>query len=156
MIVPVTEKNLSDAARVHTLSWQDSHKAFCTPEFLAKHTIVHQTAYLKKEAEQGKQVFLLLEEEPIGVVSVWNNLIENLYVLPEKQRQGYGTKLLLFAMAKCSGTPSLWILENNRIAFDLYTAHGFQKTGKVHILSESISEVEMELRNSTGIDPAQG
>lgn len=144
MIVAVTKYNLFDAARIHALSWQASHKAFCTPEFIAEHTVQHQTAYLSHEMEQGKQVFMLIENEPVGIVSVWNDMIENLYVLPEEQRKGYGTKLLLFAMAQCGGTPSLWILENNRIACKLYAKHGFQKTGNVHALSETISEAEMK------------
>ncbi len=145
MIVAVTKSNIADAARIHALSWQDSHKAFCTPNFIAEHTIQCQTAYLKNEIKQGKQVFMLIEDEPVGIVSVWNNMIENLYVLPEKQRKGYGTKLLLFAMAQCNGTLSLWILENNQIAYNLYVKHGFQKTGNVHALSETISEEEMKV-----------
>lgn len=99
---------------------------------------------MSHELEQGKKVYLLLEDEPVGIVSVWNDLIENLYILPEEQHRGYGTKLLRFAMERCKGAPSLWILENNCRAFQLYTKYGFQKTGKVHMLSETIFEIEMK------------
>lgn len=144
MIVAVTKYNIADAAKVHALSWQDSHREFCSPEFIAAHTVQQQEAYLNHELEQGKKVYLLLEDKPVGIVSVWNDLIENLYILPEKQHRGYGTKLLRFALEQCDGAPSLWILENNCRAFRLYTKYGFQKTGKAHVLSETISEIEMK------------
>ena len=53
-------------------------------------------------------------------VSVTENLIEDLYVLPEYQGRGYGTQLLRFAMAACTGRPSLWVLESNAGARRLY------------------------------------
>lgn len=37
MIVAVTKYNIADAARVHALSWQDSHKEFCSLH-LSPHT----------------------------------------------------------------------------------------------------------------------
>ena len=58
-------------------------------------------------------MYMLVEEKPIGIVSVKENLIEDLYVLPDKQNMGYGTKLLQFAVGQCNGKPTLWILENN-------------------------------------------
>jgi GNAT superfamily N-acetyltransferase len=38
---------------------------------------------------------MLVEEKPIGVVSVTKGLIEDLYILPDMQNMGLGTKLLL-------------------------------------------------------------
>jgi GNAT superfamily N-acetyltransferase len=79
----------------------------------------------------------------VGVVSVKGSLIENLYILPEEQRKGYGTKLLFFAMEKCEGTPVLWILGNNSAAYSLYTKYGFKLTGKRNELSDTVYEIEM-------------
>ena len=79
------------------------------------------------------------------MVSIYGNLIENLYVLPNEQRQGYGTQLLLFAIRQCAGRPTLWILENNTAAYALYYRHGFRMTGNYHRLSDSLLEVEMVL-----------
>ena len=44
---------------------------------------------------------MLVEEMPIGIVSVTDSLIEDLYILPDKQNMGYGTKLLQFAVSQC-------------------------------------------------------
>ena len=53
---------------------------------------------------------MLVEDMPVGVVSVKECLIEDLYILPDKQKMGYGTKLLRFAIEQCTGIPTLWIL----------------------------------------------
>ena len=42
-----------------------------------------------------------------------DSLIEDLYILPEKQKMGFGTKLLQFAVEQCADVPTLRILENN-------------------------------------------
>jgi len=143
MIIAVTEANIAAAAVVHSASWQDSHRAFCGPDFIAAHTPERQEEYLRSELKQGKKLYLLLEGRPVGLVSVQGNLIENLYVLPEEQRKGYGTQLLLFAVGQCGGEPVLWVLSNNRKARALYTKHGFRDTGESRVLSETLSEIEM-------------
>ena len=112
-IVPVDPSNLSDAAAVHALAWQASHQAFCSLDFIQLHTPERQAGYLKSKLDTGSRIYLLLTDEPVGIVSVTGNLIEDLYVLPERQNLGYGTELLQFAMELCTDTPALWILENN-------------------------------------------
>ena len=78
MIVEVTEQNLRDAGRIHSEAWKQSHKAFCSAAFIEKHTAAAQTDYLRDQIKQGKRVFLLTEDTPIGIVSVHEDLIENL------------------------------------------------------------------------------
>lgn len=143
MIQPVTEETMSQAAYVHSVSWQASHAALCEPDFVALHTPEHQAAYLCKEMGQGKRLFLMSEGEPIGIVSVWRSLIENLYVLPDKQQKGYGTKLLSFAILQCTGIPTLWVLNTNKIAQKMYQKNGFWQTGNTRVLNESLYEIEM-------------
>lgn len=144
MIIEVDGDSLAAAARIHSESWRDSHKSFCTREFIEQHTVEHQAEYLRFEISAGKKLYLLIESRPVGIVSVHENLIENLYVLPDAQGNGYGTELLQFAMRQCSGTPILWILENNQRAYALYFKHGFRETGKKNRLSETLSEIELE------------
>lgn len=145
MIVRVTKQNVADAAKIHALSWQESHRAFCTPDFIAAHSAEKQTAFLLDEIAQGKHVFMLIEDRPVGVVSVWNDMIENLYILPGEQRRGYGTKLLNFALTRCVGMPTLWILDNNAGARRLYEKHGFRLTGRRNRITDTLSEEEMSL-----------
>lgn len=153
MIVEVTKDNIIDAAKIHSLSWKDSHRSFCSSGFIAIHSVEHQIDYLNDEIKQGKKVFMLVLDKPVGIVSIWNDLIENLYVLPEEQCKGYGTGLLLFAIKQCKEKPSLWILDNNHGAYKLYTKHGFKKTGKVNLISKenNIYEEEMVLNISNKV-----
>jgi GNAT superfamily N-acetyltransferase len=144
MIINVNENNILIAAEIHSISWKKSHESFCTKEFIEQHTIEHQKMYLSDEINLGKSLYMLIEDIPVGIVSVYDNLIENLYILPDEQRKGYGTQLLEFAIQQCKGIPTLWILENNYIASSLYSKCGFQKTGVYHKLSDTLSEIEMK------------
>ena len=101
---------------------------------------------LRRQLRQGKRIFLLIDCGPVGLVSVYGSLIENLYVLPTLQNRGYGTQLLRFAIGQCRETPTLWLLSNNTGAYRLYSRHGFVKTGQVHRLNESLQEFEMQRR----------
>lgn len=130
MIVPVTEGNLRAAAEVHAISWRASHESFCSAAFVAAHTGARQEAYLRQKLLRGSRLYLLIEEKPIGLVSVTGDLIEDLYILPACQRRGYGTALLRHAVAQCGGTARLWILENNKGAERLYRREGFRPTGR--------------------------
>ena len=145
--LPVSEINIDAAALIHAASWKESHKAFCTPAFVKKHTPRRQKAYLRKELEAGKRIWLLeADGDPVGIVSVWGSLIENLYVHPTRQNRGHGTRLLRFAAEQCEDTPTLWILDNNDGARRLYERNGFALTGESKRLSDTLSEVEMALK----------
>ena len=146
MIIPVDEKNISDAARIHSISWKESHRAFCTPGFIETHTPERQLNYMHEKMKEGTRFFMLIDKEPVGIVSVTDSLIEDLYVLPQKQKKGYGTKLLMFAVSQCTNTPSLWILENNAGAERLYCRMGFMKTGKTHSVTNGFTEIEFALK----------
>lgn len=86
---------------------------------------------------------LIEDNEPTGIVSVKDSLIEDLYILPQKQRMGYGTKLLQFAMEQCTDNPTLWILENNSNAKRLYYKMGFQETGRINMITDELNEIEL-------------
>ena len=46
MIKTVDEKNIDIAASIHSEAWQESHKSFCAPVFVEKHTQERQKEYL--------------------------------------------------------------------------------------------------------------
>lgn len=143
MILAVDETNLFQAAVIHAISWKESHRSFCAPDFVRMHTPERQRNYIRKKMNCGSKFFMLTEDEPIGIVSVKDDLIEDLYILPEKQKMGYGTKLLQFAVEQCTGTPALWILENNTDAKRLYHKMGFQETGRIHAITDGLDEIEL-------------
>ena len=145
MIVPVNETNLLQAATIHSISWKESHRAFCTPDFIETHTPDRQREYLRNKMNNGTKLYMLVEEKPIGVVSVTKGLIENLYILPDMQNMGHGTKLLLYAVGQCTDTPTLWILENNINAERLYRRIGFKETGRKNAITNKLDEIEFAL-----------
>ena len=145
MIVPVNETNLLQAATIHSISWKESHRAFCTPDFIETHTPDRQREYLRNKMNNGTKLYMLIEEKPIGVVSVTKGLIEDLYILPDMQNMGYGTKLLLYAVGQCTDTPTLWILENNVNAERLYRRIGFKETGRKNAITNRLDEIEFAL-----------
>ena len=141
--VEVTEQNIADAGRIHSESWKESHRSFCSVEFVEKHTPIAQAEYLRREMNAGKSVYMLIDDYPVGIVSVHGGLIENLYVLPSEQCKGYGTQLLKFAIQKCQSTPKLWILNINEGAYRLYTKNGFNETGNRKKLNKNLYEMEL-------------
>ena len=146
-IVPVLESAaLRQAAEVHAVSWRDSHRAFCPPDFVEAHTPERQYGYLRKKEEEGSRIFLLLAGGlPVGLVTVTGSVIADLYVLPDKQNRGYGTFLLRYALEQCEGSPTLWILENNAGAERLYRREGFLPTGRVTEHPGGLKEIEFFL-----------
>lgn len=145
IVAHVTEENIADAARIHSISWQESHRAFCNEAFILKHDVEHQKEYIREKMKNGSNFYLLYNKEPVAVVSVKDELIEDLYVLPEQQNRGYGTQLLGYVVAKIQKLgliPSLWILENNKGAERLYLRQGFVPTGNRNHITGKFDEVE--------------
>ena len=145
MIVAVDDTNLLLAAKVHSIAWQESHRSFCTPDFVESHTPQRQYDYFRRKIFGGSRIYMIVEDEPIGIVSVSGSLIEDLYVLPDRQNMGYGTRLLQYAIEKCTDTPTLWLLKPNMDAQRLYRRIGFRPTGRVRSTPGGIDEVEFAL-----------
>ena len=145
MIVSVDQSNIHDAAFIHSVSWQESHRSFCEAGFIAVHTPQHQQTYLQQKITAGSRVFMLIDPKPIGIVSLTGSMIEDLYVLPAYQNHGYGSALLHFAVSKCTDTPTLWILENNHRAERLYRREGFRQTGRRNAITDGLDEIEFAL-----------
>ena len=109
------------------------------------HTPERQQGYIRNKMQCGSKFYMLIEDAPIGIVSVKDSLIEDLYILPDKQKMGYGTKLLQFAIGQCTDIPTLWILENNTDAKRLYHKMGFQATGRIRAITDGLDEIELSL-----------
>ena len=139
-ITPVTEQNFLQAARVYRVSWRESHKHICSPEFLRDRDC---DGYLRQRQEG---LYLLLDEEPAGIIRVHDGTLSTLYIDPAKQGQGYGRMLLDFAL-KLNPNLKLTVLSSNRRAADMYLRHGFRYTGKQEKLRDGLWEREM-IRNA--------
>ena len=106
MIIKVNKENLQIAAEINAESWQNSHSTLYSESFIKRHNTARQKVYLKNSMKDGKRLYMLVKEIPVGIVSIKDNLIEDLYILPTEQHKGYGTDLLLFAIEECRGTLS--------------------------------------------------
>ena len=144
-ILPVTEELLPQAGYIHAESWRASHRDICSPAFVAAHTTQRQTAYLRGEMAAGKRLWLLMNREPSGMVSVAGDLVENLYVLPDCWGRGYGTLLLEHALRQCRGTPRLTVLSSNERALGWYLRRGFREAGR-RTLRGGLEEIDMILK----------
>ena len=146
-IIHVTEDNAPLAGAVNAASWQASHRHFCPEEFVLRFDAQRQTEYLLEGMRRGKKIWLLLDPEPAGLVSltetVEGSLIEDLYVLPECERRGCGGALLKAAIAQAKGPVYLWILNNNLKALDYYQKRGFALSGREKPLSGGLSGLGM-------------
>ena len=143
-IIKVDESNVAEAGRIHSESWKESHRSFCSAAFVEKHTPEAQAEFLQQEIAAGKVIYILIDELPVGIVSVHGDMIENLYVLPLEQNKGYGTRLLKFAIQNCGGIPRLRCLNINEGAYRLYTKHGFRETGNRKPLNDTLFEIELK------------
>lgn len=139
----VTKANLRIAGEIHAESWRESHKSFCSPAFIEAHTTETQIEYIRKEMLLGKVFYILYLDSPKGIVSLKENLIENLYVRPTEQRKGYGTQLLRYVEGLCSENPTLWVLNNNKAALSFYRREGYVFTGDCKELKNGLAEMEM-------------
>ena len=78
---PVTTENIHIAAQIHSASWKESHKSFCSEAFIIAHTPEQQRRHIEQAIECGSRFFILTDGGPKGIVSINGRLIENLYVL---------------------------------------------------------------------------
>lgn len=143
MVKLVTQSDMMQAAVIHSESWKESHRGICSTGFIAIHTPERQKRYLESEIAKGAQLYMLIDKKPVGIVSIHDSVIENLYVLPSEQNKGYGTQLLAFAVGKCTKSPSLWILSTNGGAKRLYERNGFQPTGNIVQHPGGVYELEL-------------
>ena len=127
MIVNVTFNNISDAANVYMDSWKESHKDICSKEFIEKHDLEYMKNYLSEKLKASYNIFIDYENDtPVGIIGINppDEEICLLYVSPEHQQNGYGTKLLYHAIKKCKN-PYIIVLDTNKKAVDFYTKRGF-------------------------------
>ena len=108
--------------------------------------------YIKDKMDNNATMFSMLEKGTnkfIGNIEFFNRVFEEaewgIVITTSMQNKGYGTLLLEYAVRQCTGTPTLWILENNKGAERLYRRIGFRKTGRVHAVTDGLDEIEFTL-----------
>ena len=77
-IIPVDKRKNNIVSAIHSISWKESHRALCAPDFIEKQTQERQQEYLKNKINCGTKVYMMIDEKPVGIVSVTGSLIEEL------------------------------------------------------------------------------
>lgn len=102
-------------------------------EFFREH---HNDVNIMKDIK-NEIVFLLLDQEQyVGTVTIKNNEICRLFVLPEFQHHGYGRKLMEYAEENISSTYSEIVLDASLPAKNIYKLRGYTETEYRKILTE--------------------
>jgi len=135
-IEPITEQNFAQAVGVYTDAWRESHKEICTPEFLENRDYA---GYLRKAIDG---LYLISDEEPVGVFRLYGDLLSDLYIRPDRTGRGYGTTCIHYAMEQ-SRQVRLTVLSSNHRAIHLYQKLGFRFTGVDIPLKNQLWEREM-------------
>lgn len=81
--------------------------------------------------QRASQIFILKKSGVlVGAVAIYENEIDDLIVAKEFQRQGYGKKLLLFAISKMQEDALspiiLHVADWNKNAIQMYLSNGFE------------------------------
>ena len=151
-ILPEDEALLYAAGAVHSAGWRASHRDIVWPEFLDAHTPERQTAFLRQELDQGRELYgAFFADTPVGIVLAdpASGEISSLYVLPSRWDQGIGGALFAFAQKRLrvlSVSPWLSVLSSNDRARRFYEHRGFLFCGEERLLNEKTGLRELIYR----------
>ena len=94
-------------------------------QFFSDH---HSDERIKADIDAGKVFLLEIEGTEIGTVTVADNEINRLFVLPELQRKGYGKELMDFAEEMISKEHESIIRDASLPAKQMYLKRGYVST----------------------------
>ena len=129
---------------VHKLDWNDICRIHDNARIIELDGSVSEKAFIpladcyKQEKLFDSSVFIGKQNnETIGFVAFNGHEITWLYVDPKFFRNGYGRKLLDFALEKASNPARVTVLNNNFRAISLYKSCGFE------VISESKGKIPL-------------
>ena len=85
----------------------------------------HSDDRIMDDIKSGKVFLIKTEEVPIGTVTVSDNEINRLFVLPDHQRKGYGKQLMDFAERMISKVSDCIVLDASLPAKKIYIKRGY-------------------------------
>ena len=103
-------------------------------DFFLKH---HSRENVLSDIEKG--IVWLLEEDGcmVGTVTVKENAVNRLFVLPEYQSRGYGSQLMDFAEAKVAERYSNIHIDSSLAAKEMYLKRGYQEKKTCRIQADN-------------------
>lgn len=97
----------------------------------------HSRENVLSDIENG--IVWLLEEDgcKVGTVTIKGNAVNRLFVLPEYQSHGYGSRLMDFAEAKIAEKYSYVHLDSSLAAKEMYLKRGYKEKKTCRILADN-------------------
>ena len=146
-IVEMNDKNITEAAECYVSSWKSAHSAYFTEEYLENFNVEKTTAILKKDDDAERITYIAYDKNNVvGFVTIDKNRFEmtHLYVRPDKQRQGIGTKLMEFAVKQMTSISRVYatVLSINQPGLAFFEKYSFEFTGEQRTLKNGLLELK--------------
>ncbi len=128
-IIVALEKDLETVSMITRTTIKEIYPKYYPAgavDFFCKY---HSEDKIKAAIQKGR-VFLLEDEgQKVGTVSIKDNHIYRLFVLPEYQGKGYGRALMDFAEEKVFENNDTVELDSSLPAKNIYIKRGYKETG---------------------------
>ena len=100
-------------------------------DFFLQH---HSRENVLSDIEKSIVWLLEIDDCPVGTVTIKENAVNRLFVLPEYQSRGYGSQLMDFAETKIAEKFSHVHIDSSLAAKEMYLKRGYKetKTCKIH------------------------
>ncbi len=150
-IVEMNEKNIADAAECYYNSWLSSHSACFSEDQLSLYNVDRFINILKKDNTTDRITFIAYDKNTVNGLVTIDKLrceIAHLYIAPEKQKNGLGTKLLEFGIKQMTSINRVYltVLSCNEIGLSFFEKYGFEFTGEQRTLKNGMLELRYMYR----------
>ena len=115
----LSHDEMDESAAIHRASFDER-----LPWLAGLHTPTEEVAFFRNRVFADCEVWGAIGDELIGFIAFREGWIDQLYVLPHRQRQGAGSALLRVAKA-ASSSLLLWTFQRNTSARRFYEMQGF-------------------------------
>ncbi len=123
-IVKATKGQMTEVAEVFRKSFRATY-----PNFLELHSPAEDRGFFKDVVFEKDSVYLaqtIEDGRTVGFIAFNHDFIDHLYVAPEAQKHGIGSKLIAVAKSE-SDKLRLWTFQQNTRARAFYKKHGFSE-----------------------------
>ena len=145
-IVEMTDKNLVDVAECYVQSLHSVYDGLYDADYVNSFNVEKVSNFLKKDSAMERITFIAYDKgNAIGFITIDKDRcdIPRLYVLPEKQRQGLGCKLMEFGVKQLSSINRIYasLIAANVPAISFFEKYGFEFTGEQRALKSGMLEL---------------
>ena len=146
-IVEMNDKNIAEAAECYVASWKSAHSEYFNEEYLEAFNVEKTKNILKKDEAADRITYIAYDTNTVvGFVTIAKARFEltHLYVRPDKQRQGIGTKLMEFAVKQMTSINRVYatVLSVNEPGLAFFEKYAFEFTGEQRTLKNGILELK--------------